>query len=100
MSKLRAKFSGAFGRDLKRISRKKNRDLGDLEKVVNLVLENSPESFEELRRRHRMHTLTGTWAGRRECHIANMGDWLLIWSNDEQYAYFERTGTHDELFRT
>ena len=32
-------------------------------------------------------------------HVANMGDWLLIWSSDASYAYFERTGTHEELFR-
>lgn len=46
-----------------------------------------------------MHILSGVWAGHRECHVANMGDWLLIWSSDESYAYFERTGTHEELFK-
>ena len=46
-----------------------------------------------------MHTLTGSWAGRKECHVANAGDWLVIWSSNDRVAFFERTGSHDELFR-
>ncbi len=46
-----------------------------------------------------MHTLSGRWAGRNECHVANAGDWLLIWSSNAEVAFFERTGSHDELFR-
>lgn len=99
MSRLEAKFTASFGRDLKRMAKRKNRNLGELEKVLELVLENSQKSLNELRQRHRMHTLSGKWAGRKECHVANIGDWLLIWSTDERFAYFERTGTHDELFR-
>lgn len=99
MSRLEAKFTTTFSRDLKRVARRNNRDIHELDKVIDLILENSLESLEELRRRHRMHTLAGVWAGRRECHVANMGDWLLIWSSDDNYAYLERTGTHDELFR-
>ncbi len=52
-----------------------------------------------LRRRHNMHALTRNWAGRRECHVANAGDWLVIWSSNDEVAFFERTGSHDELFR-
>lgn len=99
MSALEAKYTATFARDLKRLARKRNRDVHELDEVIDLVLENTPEALEKLRRRHRMHTLTGAWAGHRECHVANMGDWLLIWSSDESFAYFERTGTHDELFR-
>lgn len=78
MSALKAKYTAAFARDLKRLARRRNRDTHELDRVINLVLENSQESLEELRRRHRMHTLSGVWAGHRECHVANMGDWLLI----------------------
>lgn len=99
MSRLEAKFTASFGRDLKRIAKRKNRNLGELEKVLELVLENSQESLNELRQRQRMRTFSGKWAGRIECHVANTGDWLLIWSTDERFAYFERTETHDELFR-
>ncbi|WP_420536035.1 type II toxin-antitoxin system YafQ family toxin [Enorma phocaeensis] len=63
------------------------------------MIENSPEAIDELRRRHNMHTLSGRWAGRNECHVANAGDWLLIWSSNAEVAFFERTGSHDELFR-
>lgn len=99
MSRLTADFSAAFSRDLKKKASKRGWDLKQLEAVVNLVLENTPESLEELRRRHNMHTLSGKWAGRSECHVANAGDWLVIWSSNDKVAFFERTGSHDELFR-
>ena len=73
-------------------------DLGELEKLIDLVVENSPESTAILKRRHNMPGLGGKWAGRRECHVANAGDWLVIWSTDGDLAVFERTGSHDELF--
>lgn len=99
MSRLTADFSAAFSRDLKKKASRRGWDLKQLEAVVNLVLENTPESLEELRRHHNMHTLSGKWAGRSECHVANAGDWLVIWSNNDKVAFFERTGSHDELFR-
>ncbi|KXB81768.1 type II toxin-antitoxin system YafQ family toxin [Varibaculum cambriense] len=46
-----------------------------------------------------MHKLSGQWGGSNECHVANAGDWLVIWRTCGQVAYFQRTGTHDELFR-
>lgn len=98
MAKLTADFSRAFKRDLKKKAGKRKWDLSQLEEVIALVLENSPESLEELRRRHGMHSLSGKWTGRRECHVANAGDWLVIWSSNETVAFFERTGSHDELF--
>lgn len=58
-----------------------------------------PESLEILKRRHNMHRLSGSWAGRNEYHVANSGDWLVIWSANDEVAFFERTGGHDELFR-
>ncbi len=98
MTRLTADFAKAFQRDLKKKATKRGWDLGELEKVIELVLENTPESLEELRRRHNMHNLVGKWAGRKECHVANAGDWLVIWSSNEKVAFFERTGSHDELF--
>lgn len=58
-----------------------------------------PESMEALRRRHNMHGLTGNWAGRSECRVANAGDWLVIWSSNNETAFFERMGSHDGLFK-
>lgn len=99
MSRLTADFSGAFKRDLKKKAKRGGWDLSELEKVIDLVIENSAESLEVLRRRHNMHVLTGNWRGRNECHVANAGDWLVIWSSNDRVAFFERTGSHDELFR-
>ena len=99
MARLSAEFSSAFRRDLKKKARRRGWDLSELEKVINLVLDNSPESLGVLRSRHNMHLLSGSWSGRKECHVANAGDWLVIWSSNDKVAFFERTGGHDELFR-
>lgn len=99
MARLTADFSAAFGRDIKKKARRRGWDLSELERVIDLVLENTPESLEVLRRHHNMHSLAGSWAGRKECHVANAGDWLVIWSSSDGVAFFERTGSHDELFR-
>ena len=55
--------------------------------------------MEALKRRHSMHKLAGNWADRNERHVANAGDWLVIWSANDDVAFFERTGIHDELFK-
>ncbi len=97
--RLRAKFAPAFGRDLKKNAARRGWDLAELEGVIDLVLENSPASLAVLKSRHNMHRLAGKWGGSNECHVANAGDWLLVWRVDGDLAYFQRTGSHDELFR-
>ena len=99
MGRLTAEFSTAFSRDLKKKSKRRKWDLAELQNLIDLVLENTTESVEILKRRHNMHRLSGTWAGRSECHVANSGDWLVIWSSNDRVAFFERTGSHDELFK-
>lgn len=99
MARLTAEFSAAFSRDLKKKAKRRNWDLAELQRLIDLVLENTPESMEVLKSRHNMHRLSGSWAGRRECHVANSGDWLVIWLSNDKVAFFERTGSHDELFR-
>lgn len=96
--RLTAKFTPAFTRDLKRLDRR-HVDDAPLREVIALILDNTSESLETLRRRHRMHTLSGVWAGSNECHVANAGDWLLIWMTGGGLAVLQRTGTHDELLR-
>lgn len=96
--RLRATYAPAFARDLKKIA-KKGLDEGDLAEVIDLVIENTGESLAELRRRHRMHDLKGEWKGSRECHVANAGDWLVVWREKSGEAVFQRTGTHDDIFR-
>lgn len=46
-----------------------------------------------------MHTLKGNWLGSHECHVANAGDWLLIWRANETVVAFQRTGSNVDLFR-
>ncbi len=94
---LTAKFTSKFQRDVKRLKRK-HVDLQPLEELVDLVIQNTPAALQELRRRHNMHDLKGEWAGSRECHVANAGDWLVIWREGNGIAAFQRTGSHDELF--
>lgn len=95
---LEAQFTAQFQRDAKRL-KKRHANLAPLMALVNLVIQNTPEALEELRRRHNMHDLKGDWAGSRECHVVNAGDWLVIWREGNGIAVFQRTGTHDELFR-
>lgn len=99
MGRLSAEFSTAFSRDLKKKAKRRNWNLEELRRLIDLVLENTSESQEILKRRHNMHRLSGSWTGRSECHVANSGDWLVIWSSNDEVAFFERTGSHDELFR-
>lgn len=97
--RLKAKFAPAFSRDLKKKAVKRNWGLAELETVVDLVLDNTVDSIEILKQRHGMHRLLGKWGGSNECHVVNAGDWLIIWRIDADIAYFQRTGSHDELFR-
>lgn len=97
MSRLKAQFSPAFARDIKHLKRK-HFDTTCLAEVIDLIVENTPNSIEALRHRHRMHSLAGKWAGSSECHVCNAGDWLLIWRTFDDIALMQRTGTHDELF--
>ena len=57
--RLTAKFTSAFGRDLKKKAAKRQWNLDELEAVIGLILENSRESLGVLKQRHRMHKLSG-----------------------------------------
>ncbi|HIY83904.1 type II toxin-antitoxin system YafQ family toxin [Rubneribacter sp.] len=96
--RLKATFTPSFARDLKRI-RKRGFNEHDLLNVIDLIIENTADSREELRRRHRMHSLKGAWKGSSEYHVANAGDWLVVWREHDGVAFFQRIGTHDEIFR-
>lgn len=94
-------YTKSFQKDVKLLKRR-HTDMQPLRQVIELVLENSRESIEELKRRHNMHVLKGKWRGANECHVTNVGDWLLIlliWKTGNGLAVFQRTGTHDQIFR-
>ena len=42
-----------------------------------------------------MHDLKGDWSGSQGCHVANAGDWLVVWREGNGLAVFQRTGSHD-----
>lgn len=94
---LDALYTSRFERDVKSLV-KKHYDIALLSEVVNLILEDTEQSTRILKQHHNMHTLTGKWTGSNECHIANAGDWLVIWKTGNGLAAFQRTGSHDELF--
>ena len=94
---LRANYTPRFQKDVKRL-KKKHVALDPLKEVVELVVADTPDSRSELVRRHNMHRLKGEWSGSMECHVANAGDWLLVWVQNDDQAYFQRTGGHDDLF--
>lgn len=90
--------SKAFARDVKRL-KSRHVDPAPLFEAVELIRLDTAESRAELRRHHKMHVLSGKWAGANECHVCNAGDWLLIWTVANGTAFLARTGTHDELLR-
>ena len=84
--------TGRFKKDLK-LARKRGYDLSLLGVVVDMLAAGN-----ELPEKYRDHSLSGNFAGCRECHITP--DWLLIYeiSNEELILYLTRTGTHSDLF--
>ncbi len=98
MARLDADYTPRFLRDYKKL-KKIHANMSSLHKVIDLVLENTAETIDELRRHHNMHTLSGKWQGSFECHVCNADNWLLVWYVAGDLAVFQRTGTHDELFR-
>lgn len=87
------KPSGQFKKDLKNLQ-KRGYNLSLLTEIIQLLAEG-----QSLPAKNRDHSLSGNFAGCRECHIAP--DWLLIYeiSNNDLFLYLTRTGTHSDLFR-
>lgn len=84
--------TGQFRKDFKRV-KKRGYDMKLLEDVIDLLLNEQP-----LAERYRDHSLSGNYAGFRECHI--LSDWLLIYAIDKNCLILtaSRTGTHSDLF--
>ncbi|WP_422472687.1 type II toxin-antitoxin system YafQ family toxin [Endozoicomonas sp. ALB032] len=80
-----------FKRDVKK-AKKQGKDCSKLKKVTDRLIEDRP-----LAARYKDHSLTRNYRGYRECHIEP--DWLLIYAVVEDKIFFERLGSHSELFR-
>ena len=83
-------YTNRFEKDIK-LCRKRNKDLTKLKTVVSLLIDKTA-----LPARNKDHKLSGSYVGRRECHIEP--DWLLIYKVRGNEIIFERTGTHSDLF--
>ena len=81
-----------FQKDLKRLQ-KRGYDISLLTQVIKVLAAGEP-----LPEKYKDHTLSGNFAGCRECHIAP--DWLLSYEivDEELILYLTRTGTHSDLF--
>lgn len=84
--------STAFDKDFKRLIIKGNKDPEKL-KYIMIKLQNE----ELLEGKYKDHKLSGSWFGRRECHIEP--DWLLIYKIIKPEILFERMGSHSDLFK-
>ena len=80
-----------FSRDVKRMW-KRDKDLSKLQEIVRLLATGMI-----LPSKHRDHSLIGTWAPSRDCHVEP--DWILIYTADTESLRLERTGTHADLFK-
>ena len=76
----------SFRKDVKKL-KKEHFDFALLDEVVGLIQQYPKQSKRELKRRHQMHKLKGEWEDSLECHVANVGDWLLVWCVKENKAY-------------
>jgi mRNA interferase YafQ len=83
-------YTGQFKRDMK-LAQKHGKDLTKIQKVMERILSAQP-----LPVKHKDHGLSGSYGGRRECHVEP--DWLLIYKPIEGCIICERTGTHADLF--
>ena len=87
--------SSAFKRDFKR-AKATPRHKKDADSLVSMIV-TLLVSDQVLPKNNRDHTLSGDWAGYRECHIKP--DLLLIYRKpDAGTLRLARLGSHSELF--
>jgi mRNA interferase YafQ len=80
-----------FERDYKRMQ-KRHKEMEKLRKIMRKL-----QKQESLDLKHNDHPLTGEFKDSRDCHIEP--DWVLIYRVAGDTIYFERTGSHSDLFR-
>lgn len=82
-----------FEKDQKK-AKKQNKDFSELLYVIHKLI-----NEESLEPKYKDHPLKGKWIGCRDCHVQN--DWVLIYRilREKKSIYFERLGSHSELFQ-
>jgi mRNA interferase YafQ len=85
-------YTRQFAKDVQRC-RRRGKNIEKLKIVIRSLLAGEP-----LDPIYRDRRLVGNFIGRRECHIEP--DWLLVYRAAGNRMYFERMGTHSDLFKT
>ena len=87
------KFTTAYKKSYK-LMIKRGLDISALDEVVDLLRQGK-----RLDEKYRDHSLSGNFAGFRECHVKP--DWLLVYliENDVLTLTLVDTGTHSDIFR-
>jgi len=87
---LKPVYTKQFEKDLKKVARR-GKSIDKIKIILATLL-----AGKKLDVIHKDHPLIGTFVARRECHIES--DWLLIYRITEDSIFFERTGSHSDLF--
>lgn len=88
---LKPVFTTQFRRDLNK-QIKAGKDKEKIQKITRKLINN-----EKLEEKYRLHKLTGKLKDRWECHIEP--DWVIIYVIKHEKIFFERTGSHSNLFK-
>ncbi len=80
-----------FKKDIE-LMRKNGKDMNKLISIMRDLV-----AGKILPTQYKDHKLVGNYIRHRECHIEP--DWLLIYRIEKPLIYFERTGTHSNLFK-
>lgn len=90
--KYKVDFTAQFKKDIK-LAQKQGKNIDKIFEVVDKLAND-----EVLDEKYRDHTLSGKYAGYRECHVEP--DWLLVYRKyqTELILMLVRCGSHAELF--
>lgn len=83
--------SKQFKKDIKKI-KGQGKDISIIRNIMEKLIDEIL-----LDKGYRDHSLQGKYKNHRECHIKP--DWLLIYKTTKDEIFFERTGSHSELFK-
>ncbi len=83
-------FTKQFEKDLKKAKRR-GKNIEKIKIIVSTLV-----AGKILDAIYKDHPLIGNFVARRECHVES--DWLLIYRTTEDSVFFERTGSHSDLF--
>ena len=88
----RIRATSRFRKDYK-LMQKRGLEMTRLDEVIAMLA-----SGDQLDEKYHDHTLSGDYAGHRECHISP--DWLLVYYKEDDILVLTlaRTGTHSDLF--